>query len=251
MPKVIRLIVTGSAFAFFFLGGGLLSWVVFPLLRLSRKHDEARTIAILASGYRKFVNYMRIMGLIEFNPPPLPDDFNPSMPCVVIANHPSLIDVLLISTVIPKLKFVVKASWYQSKWIYPLLRLSNYIPSTDYTQANSMQTDTLDTMVSVLKCGESLLIFPEGSRSPRHGLRRFRRGACEAAIRAEVPILPILISVEPPMLLKNQAWYELPPTKGKFTFEFLPMIFTKDRNLDAKQLNQELYNLYRNRLRLK
>jgi 1-acyl-sn-glycerol-3-phosphate acyltransferase len=102
----------------------------------------------------------------------------------------------------------------------------------------------LERMVVHLRAGNSLFVFPEGSRSFERKLRRFRRGAVEAAIRAEVPIVPMFISVNPPMLMKHQPWHEVPRKGGKYTVEFFPIIHTAGQNLDPREVNRQLRQLY-------
>ena len=75
-------------------------------------------------------------------------------------------------------------------------------------------------------------------------MRRFRRGAVEAAVRAGVPIVPAFISVNPPMLMKHQPWYEVPERRGMYRVEFFPVIETAGRDLDPRQLNRELRAAY-------
>ena len=69
-----------------------------------------------------------------------------------------------------------------------------------------------------------MLIFPEGTRSPERGLGHFRPGAFELAARAEVPIVPLFVTCEPPTLMRGQRWYEIPERTATLTVTQLPTI---------------------------
>ncbi len=259
MPRFLRILLTGSAFAGFFLLGGVIGRLLLPvILRLpgSPQRREHRRKRFLMGACRAFVGYMRALRLIHFQRPALPPGLPPpGQAYVVIANHPSLIDVLLLLSTFPGLTSLAKASWFRSWLLRPLLQLGGQIPGPDdraqLAEAGTpVATDdtspipVLDRMVAHLRAGQPLLVFPEGSRSHERSLRRFRRGALEAAIRAEVPVVPVFISVAPAMLMKHQPWYEVPREGGHYTLEFLPILATAGRNLDARALNLELMALY-------
>ena len=95
-----------------------------------------------------------------------------------------------------------------------------------------------------LGAGFTGVVFPEASRSHERSLRRFRRGAIAAAIRAGVPIVPAFVSVVPPMLMKHQAWYDVPRRGGHYSVEFFPVIETAGRELDSRAVTRELRARY-------
>ena len=87
-----------------------------------------------------------------------------------------------------------------------------------------------------------MLVFPEGTRSPPDGLRRFPRGAAEAAIRAGVSILPLYISARPTLFAKGQTWWHVPSERVHLEVRFLPEIVPGDT--DAKTLTREIRQIY-------
>lgn len=254
MPKLLRLILTATAFGGFFLTGGLFGRLLLPIVAAlpgSPERKRARLAGFFLWANRVFVGFMCRVRLIYFQrPPPPPDLPPPGQAYIVIANHPSLIDTLLLGATLPGLTMVAKASWYRSRLLGPLLRHGGHVPgperralseagTSDMSEGTS-EHPVLARMVAQLRAGRPLLVFPEGTRSPERALRRFRRGAIEAAIQAGVPILPAFIAVAPPMLMKHQPWHEVPERGGRFTLEFFPLIPTAGRDLDARALNQEL-----------
>src|SRR5258705_8298 len=59
-----------------------------------------------------------------------------------------------------------------------------------------------------------VVVVPEGTRSPRGGLRRFQRGAAHIALKSGCPVVPIVITCRPPTLLKGQPWHEVPDRRA-------------------------------------
>ena len=261
MPKFLRIVLTGAAFLAFFLAGGFLGRIALPILRIlpgTPERKRVRRERILLWAYGLFVRYCQALRLIQFQAPPLPPELPPSgQAYVLIANHPTLLDTMILLSMFPGLTAVAKYTWYRSWLIRPLLELGGHIPGPQPAlgpgEAAEVQEDAgstnpaLDRMVEHLRAGHPLSIFPEGSRSYERSLRRFRRGALEAAIRAQVPIVPVFISVVPPMLMKHQPWHEVPRERGRFRVEFLPIIPTAGRELDARALNRELKQRYEQR----
>jgi 1-acyl-sn-glycerol-3-phosphate acyltransferase len=68
-----------------------------------------------------------------------------------------------------------------------------------------------------LASGESLLIFPEGTRTPLDGRIALHRGAANVAIRCRKAVTPVTIRCTPRSLAKGQRWYDVPPTPMHFT----------------------------------
>jgi 1-acyl-sn-glycerol-3-phosphate acyltransferase len=255
MPKVVRALITGSGFVVFFTGGIVLGWLVLPLLGIfgwTAKGRTALRIRLMTSMYRFFDSYMTLGGLLTIRRHPLPHDFpRAGEPFVMISNHPCLIDVVHLLAYFPGMSSMATHHYYKSITLGKILALTGHIsapPSRHISQIDG--PTTVDVMTAHLKAGNALLVFPEGTRSPLRGLRRFRRGAVEAAVRAGVPIVPVFISQDPPTLMKGQPWYEVPDRKMRFEIEIFPIIHTAGRELDARALHNELYLRYQERCRV-
>lgn len=110
---------------------------------------------------------------------------------VIISNHQSLLDILLLNCL-----------RYRFKWISKIENikvpvLGWYIRMADYITVDRGNPDSKEKMVEeaylYLKKGISIMIFPEGTRSPDGEIGFFKRGAFQLAISAKVPLLPVLI----------------------------------------------------------
>ena len=112
-------------------------------------------------------------------------------PAVIVANHLSLLDILVLFRLQSHYKWVSKAENFRVPIIGWNMSLCDYIPlrrgDASSIRAMMKQCDR------ALAGGSSILMFPEGTRSATGRLRRFRSGAFEIAIRNQVPIQPIVI----------------------------------------------------------
>jgi 1-acyl-sn-glycerol-3-phosphate acyltransferase len=70
---------------------------------------------------------------------------------------------------------------------------------------------------AALQAGETLLMFPEGTRTVPGQPMALQRGAANVALRAARVLTPVFISCEPPTLSKNLPWYRIPPRRPKWT----------------------------------
>jgi 1-acyl-sn-glycerol-3-phosphate acyltransferase len=124
------------------------------------------------------------------------------IPRVVVANHPTLFDVILLCSILPQMDCVVNPSWARNFFLRGLVASAGYVRS-DAARA------VVRECVWRLAEGRSLLVFPEGTRSPRGGLGDFHRGAAHIALVGEASLVPVLIQCDPPIQSKGQKWYDL------------------------------------------
>ncbi len=119
----------------------------------------------------------------------LPDD--PRHPYIVVSNHESFVDILLISHLPFEMKWLSKVEMFKIPVVGWLMTLANDIKLTrgeisSATDAMKQCADRLDKKVSVL-------IFAEGTRSLTGELGKFKNGAFRLAIETGVPILPVAV----------------------------------------------------------
>src|ERR1035437_1390502 len=110
---------------------------------------------------------------------------------VIISNHQSMLDILLINCLRYKFKWISKIENFNVPVIGWCLRMARYIVID--RQNEESKTEMLDKSYNCLKKGISIMIFPEGTRSPDKEIGFFKRGAFQLALQAHVPILPVLI----------------------------------------------------------
>jgi len=121
------------------------------------------------------------------SPPP-----DPRRPYVVVSNHESFADILLISHLPWEMKWLSKAELFKVPVLGWLMRLAGDIPVRRGEGRSAVEA--LQRCRAVLKNRVSVMIFPEGTRSPSADMLPFKDGAFRLAIDSGVPILPLAVT---------------------------------------------------------
>lgn len=123
-----------------------------------------------------------------------------SKPAVVICNHQSSLDLMAMLAQSPKLAILTKDWVYNNPFFGGLLRQGEYYPVSEGFET------LLSKLQSLVERGYSIMIYPEGTRSPDCRIQRFHKGAFELADRLGLDILPI-IEYGPGKVLPKGALY--------------------------------------------
>jgi 1-acyl-sn-glycerol-3-phosphate acyltransferase len=110
---------------------------------------------------------------------------------VMVANHQSLLDILVLFRVFAHFKWVSKIENFRIPFIGWNMSLNRYIKLKRGDRASVVRM--MQECQRTLAGGNSIMMFPEGTRSPDGRLRSFKTGAFELAKAARVPILPIIL----------------------------------------------------------
>lgn len=237
-----RIAGTGFLFALFGLGGLLLGVVVFPLLLVAIRHHQRRSA--LARGvihhlFRAFVGLMCGLGLchLEVRGRERLDRRG----LLILASHPSLIDVVFLISLVRDADCIVKAALARNPFTRGPVIAAGYV-------FNDSGPGLIDDCVASVRSGNNLIVFPEGTRTPADvALGRLQRGAANLAVRGGLPITPVRITCEPRMLGKGIKWWRVPPIAGTFVIEVGEDMPIADhlaaegaQALAARRLNDEL-----------
>jgi 1-acyl-sn-glycerol-3-phosphate acyltransferase len=120
----------------------------------------------------------------------MPDD--PRRPFVVVSNHESFADILLISHLPWEMKWLSKAELFRIPVMGWMMWLAGDVPVKRGFGPSAVEA--MDRCRQVLRNRVSVMIFPEGTRSKTAELLPFKDGAFRLAIEAGVPILPLALS---------------------------------------------------------
>lgn len=247
-----RIGLAGTAFLWAWLGALVLATMAFPLSRLRRRRapEVERAAACQRWMQRAFVllfDYMRLLGLLRFDPRGL-DASTPGARYVIVANHPTLVDVAALSAVFGRFICVAKPLLFRVPILGQILRACFYLEGgeSEGLGGGFVVNQAIDRIAQ----GMPLLVFPEGTRSPTGGLRPFRRGAFEIACRADAPVVPILIRCEPAALGKGTPWYDIPLRTAIFTVTRLPVMSPAAFGGDAGSLTEACEATFRRHLGL-
>jgi 1-acyl-sn-glycerol-3-phosphate acyltransferase len=206
-----RTLATVLCFACLAIGAMLLGALCIPVVWLLWRRNEARHRMgrfIVHTGLRVFVLLMRGTGVLHVRYERL--DGLGSSGNLVLANHPTLIDFIVLAAVIPQSDCIFKSSLLNdwcNRW--PLL-LAGYI-------RNDEAESTLARCRQSLDHGNTLIIFPEGTRSSPGKPVKFHKGAAQVAVRIHQDVTPILITCTSSNLHKGGAWYLAPEHQVRMT----------------------------------
>jgi 1-acyl-sn-glycerol-3-phosphate acyltransferase len=111
---------------------------------------------------------------------------------VMVANHLSLLDILVLFRLFRHFKWVSKVENFKIPFIGWNMRLNRYIPLKRGDRESVVQM--MAACEATLAEGNPIMMFPEGTRSVTGELKEFKTGAFELALRTRKPILPIVLS---------------------------------------------------------
>lgn len=199
-----RIFATGFVFVMFGLGALFISLTVFPLLRLVSWNAETarrRIQRAMQTTMWLFMEMMRVLGILTYRVDGLDRLRTPGR--LIVANHPTLIDVVMLVSLMPAVDCIVKRGLWRNPFLrWPVL-WAGYLP-------NSEGEELIDACASTLRRGHSLLVFPEGTRTVPGQPLRMQRGAAHIALAADAELLPVTISCDPPTLFKGNPWWRVP-----------------------------------------
>lgn len=180
-----------SIWSWFALGVIVIVWT--PMVAVVRLVTMPFDSGAYAAGYlfRKLtVVHERLTPLWTFTTSgTLPDDMR--RPYVVVSNHESFVDILLISHLPTEMKWMSKIEMLRIPLIGWMMRLARDIPLERGDATSTAKA--LDNARERLASKVSVMIFPEGTRSKTGELRTFKTGAFRLAIEAQVPVLPLAV----------------------------------------------------------
>ena len=121
-------------------------------------------------------------------------------PAVVVANHRSFMDGLMLLGLLPRTGVVIK-SRDTRKLMNRLLARYFDLVSLDRHSVASLSA-TLEKSRRLIGGGKNLLVFPEGARARTGRLQHFNRLAFDLAMSANLPVVPVILHTTKPFLAK-------------------------------------------------
>jgi 1-acyl-sn-glycerol-3-phosphate acyltransferase len=242
-----RIAATGISFSVFGIGGIALTLLATPVIWLtsgSASVRQRRVRSVIALCFRTFAYFMRRLGLLSFE---LSETARADKPVVIVANHPSLIDVVFLLGWCRRAGCVVKSSLLTNPFTCAPMRTAGYIGNED--------NDLIARCTDLLTGGDSLVIFPEGTRTRHDKPMRFMRGAATMALVAGAGIQPVTIDVQPVTLRKSERWWQVPDRSPHYLIRMHKPWSAADfrtgapLNRDARRLTLELEAFISSQLR--
>ena len=178
----------------------LVCLVLYPLL--PRQQGLVIGRAAISSVYRSFWTCAQWLGLMRIDYTAL-DVLSHDAGLIIAANHPSMLDALLIIARVPRGVCIMRASLMRNPFLGAGARLARYI-------RNDPPRRMIRGCVADLKEGGQLVLFPEGTRTIRAPINRFRPGITLIAYLAQVPIQTVIIEAGSPYLGKGWPIWRTP-----------------------------------------
>ena len=234
------------ALTFIFAGGCLLATLVLPLLSIFPGNPSDRAQYLVHKTFRFYIKVLQTMGWIRVE---VQDILRLSTAGgrIIVANHPSLLDVVLLMAFVPRAQCIVKHQLWNTWLLGGLVRRAGYI-------RNDLEPEALIASCRAsLDAGRRLIIFPEGTRTSGSESRSLHRGFANIALLTEASIQPVHITCDPPFLFRGEAWWHVPATTPLFRIVVGEHIDANtyslygQRSLAARKLVEVLEHYYADR----
>ena len=214
-----RLFATGFSFALFGACGLLFSLIVFPLASVwpHRASRQRAVTTVIHWFFRALVAALQRAGVMTLDVAGA-NMLRSGAPAIVVANHPTYLDVVVLLALTPAACCVVKNAHWRNPCFWGIVRAAEYVSNAD-------PAGFVQDCARQLANGYSMIIFPEGSRSPApNRLHAFSRGFAHTALEAGAPVLPVLMHCDPPAFTKQMRWYHVPQRPFRITVNVLAPI---------------------------
>jgi len=204
--------------------GLIFGLVFFRLLRLKSKRVKGWFHYMMMITCRFLIdsNFLSSKFIIK------PEGEDLKKPAMIIANHQSHIDIALILMLHPRLLEITNDR-VQQNWLYgPLVKMAEFFAISEGLDSLALK------LRKNIEEGYSVLIFPEGTRSPDTHIQRFHKGAFYLAQELGIDILPVIIHGSGPVMTKGEYFLKT----GSATIKFLPRISPGDKRFGEGLLEQ-------------
>lgn len=217
-PITLRLLIHSLlSFAYYGLGGILLSIFSVSFMKIIplKKKVKMKWFHIITSKFMGSVLYSN-----PFVKKTIINEVNENFktPSVIIANHTSFLDILVIGMLHPKIIFLVNDWVYNSPIFGKAVQLAGFYPVSSGIEKG------VSHLQKKIEQGYSLMSFPEGTRSTTNKIKRFHKGAFYLAEQFNLDILPILIHGNSEVLPKGSFIIK----NGSITVKILDRIKASD-----------------------
>lgn len=237
-----RLFFTAFSFFNFGAGGLVLRFVFIPFLFILPISAQQRTRIgrlWMHRALKLFVWQMRFFGVLTYEVEGL-DRVKSGQ--LLIANHPSLIDVVFLIALIQNANCIVRRDLFSNPFTSGPLKSAGYIPNCE-----SMRL--IEECKQSLAAGDVLIIFPEGTRTKSGEIPKFQRGAANIALASGVEIIPVKIECSENTLKKGEKWYHIPARRPHWKFSVgkpLQPELTERTPIAARLLTRQFHNYFFN-----
>jgi 1-acyl-sn-glycerol-3-phosphate acyltransferase len=189
--------------------------------------------------YRFWLNYSIRLGVFDIQFPDA-EAFSQIRGCIIAANHPTVVDAILLMSSNPHTVCIMRASLAKNRSLGGVARLAGYV-------TNDCGPALIHQGVQKIQNKENLLIFPEGTRTTDQAVNPFKNGFALIASRSGAPIQTVFIEREAGYLGKGVSFFSSTPLPIRFRLH-LGEIFQIQEGESAKGLAARLEDYFRSHL---
>jgi len=155
---------------------------------------------------------------------------------VVISNHPSTLDIFTHITALPvSIRFLTKTELFRIPILSRVLKIL-VLPRIDRKNAQMNLPKINESIQRVIDNKNSIMIFPEGTRSNQKELLPFKKGAAHVAKQFNLPIIPVVTHNSHNLMIKGSVWFK----SGQIHVQILDPI-TNIEDYDIDELTNLIY----------
>lgn len=245
-----RLAGTGFAFAAFSIGGLCIAVAGFPMIDLFTRDPiqrRERYQSLIRVSFKVFLWCLRGLRILDFDTDGV-DDLKNAKGVMLVANHPTLLDVVFLMALTPRAQCIVKSALFSNPFLGRVVGGAGYI-------RNDLEPEALvAASKAALDEGRNLVVFPEGTRTRPNEKVRFLRGFAHIATLVRADIRYVLITCVPATLAKGDPWWSIPERRPRFRISsggLLPgesWSAHEHRSIAARALVRNLEGYYNERL---
>jgi 1-acyl-sn-glycerol-3-phosphate acyltransferase len=168
---------------------------------------------------------------------------------IVICNHPSLLDIVIIMSRLKNIQCVVNSKLWSNPFIGLILRAAGYIRNDLGPQS------FLEQCKQLLSNGENIVIFPEGTRSIPGQQMKLCRGVANLSLSAKTDIQALTLTCMPIWLIKGSKWHEIPSNRAIFflragpAFSYQKYLDHSPRSIQARNYMRDIQHYYNRELK--
>jgi 1-acyl-sn-glycerol-3-phosphate acyltransferase len=182
---IYRIFMKAVSFFVFGLGTVILVFPVMPVLLIifrSAENFQINARRLISASFRFFIGMMKCMGIVEFEAPDR-EFFKNLKSKIIVSNHPSLLDMVMIISLIPNADVIVQ-DYVRNTILWGVVKRFYIMNTLNFEELVAACRESLAR-------GNCLVIFPEGTRTRRNEKMRLKKGAARISLLTGTEIVAV------------------------------------------------------------
>ena len=218
MIRFFRSCLIILCFILFGIGAAIISFVIFSCIALTRPEEKRKYLyaEVIHKAWNWFIRDLQRIGIIKINVSDMERLKNLSGK-VIVASHPTFIDVVILIGLIPKSTCLAKKETLKNPLFRNIVKSIYIINDIDFEKLKA-DTDRF------LKEGFNIIIFPSGTRTKPGEDFKIHKGSAAIALNSNSGIIPVKITTDYPFLQKGRPVYDIGEKYVSYYLEIKPQI---------------------------